>query len=587
MKAEAGSVVALLKACAHRKDLKETNRILADRIQGHGGLLLRADVCIGSALVNAYARCGDLPKAREVFDDLQIRDVVTWNALISGYTRHERGDEAFRCFDRMQNEGHAPSSVSYLCILKACGSSRQLSAMKGEAVHARMLRQGIAADNVCIGNALIDMYAKRRAVAKAHRAFCELPARDVVSWNVLISGYAHHGYGEEALACYDWMKRDGYAPSAFTFVSALKACGSVRAIAEGDAIHAEIIRAGPSVATNVVVGTALVDMYAKCDAIAKAQDVFDQLPVRNVVSWNALIAGYVRQGLAEEALKCFECMRCTEGFHPNAATFASAVKACGLMGVAEKCIRIHKAIVNGGLSECVKLGNALVDMYARCGMLPEAKEVFEELKVRDVVAWTSLISGYAQLGEADIVVELLESMIGGGEEEEEEEEEGEEDEGVKPSLLTFTAVLSACSHGGLVEKGLVYFHAMRNGYGYGFAPAVEHQTCMIDLLGKAGCFGWALAFVERMSMPDSMQAWTTLLGACRICGHVELGKMAFEHAVELDKRYTSAYICMWSIYVAAGMHADAMEIEAMRLRNGGGEEEALHDAGLCEAWSKA
>mgnify|MGYP000538877386 FL=1 len=184
----------------------------------------------------------------------------------------------------------------------------------------------------------------------------------------------------------------------------------------------------------------------------------------------------------------------------------------------------------------------------------KAKEVFEKLNVRDVVAWTSLISGYAQLGNADIVVTLFDSMIR---------------EEVKPSLVTFTVVLNACSHGGLLDKGPYYFDIMSNEYG--FVPTLEHHTCMIDLFGRAGHFDEALTLINRMPISDYIEVWTTLLGACRKWGNVKLGRMAFEHAIRLDKKCISVYICMWNIYVAARMHGHANNIEAMRIQNGAGK----------------
>jgi pentatricopeptide repeat protein len=501
---------------------------------------------LGNSLVDMYSKCGDMGKAREVFDELPVRNVVSWNALITGYAQRELSDEAMECFQQMQGEGISPNAVTYSCILKVCGNVRSLEI--GEGIHWEVRKRDLLQRDVVLGNALVDMYAKCGALEKARDVFQQLPSRTVVSWTSMISGYAENGLGDEALKCFWKMKDAGIAPNSVTYTCALKACSIVQALEIGEGICAEARRKG-LLHKDTVLATAAVDMYAKCGTPEKAREAFDELQIRDDVSWNALISGYIQHGLGDEALKCFDLMR-SDGVSPNALTYASILKACSIVRSLEIGERIHAEITKeSALRKDLSVGTALVDMYAKFGELEKAKAAFEELPVKTVVSWTALMAGYGQSGEAATVLELFGEM---------------RKQEIAPNPVTMLVLLAACSHAGLLEEGEKLFDDML--VGYKLSPTLEHYTCMIDLYGRAGLFDKVKKLFDTvpLSLVDHLPLYLAVLGACRKWLNVELARWAFDRLLLLDATCTAAYVCMESIYVESGMQAQAREIEARR-----------------------
>ena len=271
--------------------------------------LIGKNAMVSTALVDMYAKCGDLDKAQEVFDGSSERDLISWTALIAAYAYRGRGHMALDLFARMQEGGVSPNPITFACVLKACGHMRFIS--KGEQIHAHIAsRKGnldLGEHKVTLGNALVDMYAKCGMVGKAHRTFDQLPAKDIVTWNILVTAYAHHEHGDEALKCFSQMQNEGFLPDVVTFSSVLKACSDVGSLEKGEEIHMEVRKQG-LLENSTVIGNALVDMYAKCGVLRKAQEVFEGLPAPDAISWTTLITGYAHQGEGENACKCFEQM---------------------------------------------------------------------------------------------------------------------------------------------------------------------------------------------------------------------------------------------------------------------------------------
>lgn len=518
----------------------EQGRVLHADISTQG--FLKTDVYVGCALVDMYAKCGSLAKAQDVFDMLPVRNVVSWTALITAYVKHGHGDKALHCFEQMQQEGLSSDSVTFTCSLKACGIIRAID--KGRAIHSDLTRKGLEKDSA-IGSTLVDMYAKCELLSEAEKVFEKLPVRNVIAWTALIAGYTDHGHGKEALNCFKQMRQEGVYPDAVTYICSLKACSLVKASQNGRAIHAEISRKG--LESDLIVGSTLVDMYVKCGLLTKARAVFDKLPVRDVVLWTTLMDGYAEHGSEEEALNCFNLMR-HQGFSPAAATFVCGLKACSNLGSTIKGQELHSEITKKGLERDLLVGNTLVDVYAKCGSLADAKDVLEKLPTRDVITWTALATGYGQQGETENMFCIFDRMVG---------------DGVKPNLATFVNVLNACNHAGLVEKGQMYFEAMCNEYG--LIPTLDHYTCMIDLLARAGHTGKVLDMIKKMPFHPGIIVWHIVLGACKKWGNVELGRHAFDNALRLDEKDASVYVSMFNIYADASMQEEANKIEAMRI----------------------
>ncbi|KAH7425154.1 hypothetical protein KP509_11G042100 [Ceratopteris richardii] len=509
-----------LKSCAAVGAVNDGERIHNDVIK-LGILWNNAD--LGNALLDMYAKCGAFEKANRILEELSFQDVVSWNALITGYIQQNQGYNALKCFESMQLKGISPNEVTFICILKVCGSIRAIE--KGKAIHDEIVRQKLLMNNITLGSAVIDMYGKCGDLVRAQEVLNGLPARDVVCWNALIAGCTQEGQVEQVLSYFCCMQDEGCSPNATTFTCVLKACSRKGYIEKGEEIHKEIVRK-ELLTDNVVLGTALVQFYVKHGALVKARSVLEKLPVCDIVSWNALLTGYVQQGFGEEALNCLEKMQ-QKGFHPNEITWSCILKACGQTGALDKGEQLHDEIARQGtLERSTVVTNCLVDMYAKCGALEKAFRLLEELAIGNVLSWSALIAGYAQQGRGKEALICFEVM---------------QQRGFSPDSITFSIILNACTHSGLIEEGQTLFDLMRAKFG--IEAELEHFLCMIKLFGHAGQFEKIVKLIERMPCSANFAVWSALLDACKVWGDVRVGKWAFEHALQLDRIDGTAYTC--------------------------------------------
>eukprot|EP00250_Pteridium_aquilinum_P019884 c24620_g11_i1 orf=563-1528(+) len=278
---------------------------------------------IGNYLVPMFVECGSLSYAQKAFDRLHHRNEHSWTSIISGYVEYGQVQHALDMYRKMQEDFAYPSCYTIMALIKAYAKLSDVE--RAQEVHAQSVNNGFDRD-VYIGSSLVHMYAKCGLPFIAQQVFDKLPVRDVVSWTVLIAGYAEYGYCEKSLYCYERMKLNGICPNAVTFICSLKACGCMGASFEGIEIHTEIARNGLLIRDNRV-GNALLDMYVKCGLLAKAQELFYELPVQDIVSWTTLIVGYTQHERGEEALNCFDQMQ-LQGISPDAVMFVCSLKAC-------------------------------------------------------------------------------------------------------------------------------------------------------------------------------------------------------------------------------------------------------------------
>eukprot|EP00250_Pteridium_aquilinum_P016296 c23034_g6_i2 orf=2-916(+) len=287
-----------------------------------------------------YAKCGALAKAQDAFDELLVRNLVSWNVLIAAYARHDHGEEALNYYEKMQREGFSPDAFTFASILKACGSI--VATEIGQEIHAEIVRKGLLSRNPFVGSTLVNMYSKCGLLANAQSVFDELLVRDAVLWNALLVGYVEHGHGEEALKFFDRMQFEGVSATTVSFLCSLRSCGDIGATERGHELHVEIARKG-LLERDLVVGNTLIDMYAKCGLPSIAQEVFDKLLVRDIVSWSSLIAGYAQTGESEEVFSIFDRLR-GAGIKPDPVTFLIVLNACSRKGLFNKCETYFEAM---------------------------------------------------------------------------------------------------------------------------------------------------------------------------------------------------------------------------------------------------
>ncbi|KAH7315728.1 hypothetical protein KP509_21G062800 [Ceratopteris richardii] len=487
---DAVTFACALKACSGLGALEKGEKLHnVICLEGH----LERDIVLGNALVDMYAKCGALVKARQVLKELPVRNTVSWNALITGYVEHGQDEQALICFLQMRHEGASPDAVSFLCALQACASIG--AAEKGEELHKEIAQLGLMKEHIKLGTALVDMYAKLGNLVKAREVFEELPVQNVVSFNVLITGYTQHDEGEEAIKCFHWMRDNNLSPDVGTYFSILKACGDVGAIIIGEQIHKDITEQG-LLDAYVILGDALIYMYAKCGTFSKAQKILDELPVRNARSWYALIAGYANHERWDEALDSYELMQ-YEGLSVDGITYLCTLKACNMLGASDKGQRVHKQILRQGLlGSDILISNALLSMYAKCGAYAKAEQVQEQLPSPYVASWNALIAGYSEQGEFDLALSSFEKM---------------ESKGISPDAVTFACILKVYGNTRNLHQGIKIHHRISQ---MGLLEGnIKLGNCLIGMYAKCGDLFKAQQVLQGLPIHDVI-SWNALIAGC-------------------------------------------------------------------------
>ncbi|XP_059069450.1 pentatricopeptide repeat-containing protein At2g39620-like [Cryptomeria japonica] len=498
VKPNSTTFASILPACAKMRAFEQGIDI--HQSIKEGGFL--SDVRVATALINMYAKCGDMDKARELFDKIRQRDVISWNAMIAGYAQGGFVDKALETFKQMQFAGVKPNSTTFVNILPACAKMGALE--QGIHIHQSIMEGAIL--SVTVGNALIDMYAKYGSIDKASELFDIMPQRNVASWNAIIAGYTQNGIVDKALETFKQMQLAGIKPNSTTFASILPACAKMGALEQGMDIHRSITEAG--FLSDVIVVTALVDMYGKCGCIDKACELFDRMPQKNVVSWTAMVAGYAQNGFAEKALETFKQMQ-VAGVKPNSTTFASILPACAKMGALEEGMEIYQSIKVGGFLSDVVVATALVDMYAKCGRIDKARELFDIIPQRNVVSWNAMIAGYAQNG---FVVKALQTF------------KQMQLAGVKPISTTFASILPACAKLGALEQGIDIHQKVIEG---GYLSDTMVGNALVDMYAKCGSIEKACDLFDRMHKKNVV-SWTAMIAGYAQNGFVEKALETFK-----------------------------------------------------------
>eukprot|EP01018_Ginkgo_biloba_P023512 Gb_17382 [translate_table: standard] len=530
------TIVNVLPACAYLLALELGREIHNYVIKSEPEL----DVMVWNALVDMYAKCGRIDIARCVFDKMPQRTVVSWTTMIAGCAQNGHSKEALKLFQEMRLTGMEPNVVTLVSILPACAD---LAALKqGKEIHNYLIKIELESD-VLVRNALVDMYVKCRSISIARQLFDKMFQRDVVSWTEMIAGYVQNDNGNEAFLLFREMQSVGMKPDLFTIVSVLQACGHLTTLQQVREIHGYILRGGFEL--DVLVSNALIATYAKCYSVEIARQVFDMMIERNSVSWTAMIAGYVQQKHGIAALDLFRQMPLA-GVKPDSVTIASVLPACAQLAALQHGKEIHGYTVRSEFQSGIYASSSLIDMYAKCGRIEVARQVFNKMFERNVVSWNAMIAGYGMHGNGEDAIALFHQM---------------QQEGMKPDHITFVAVLSACSHSGLMDEGWRYFDCMSQEFH--ITPRVEHYSCMVDLLGRSGLLDEALDFIEKMPLQPHAGVWGALLGACRIHCNIELGEGVAEHLLELEPQNSGVYVLLSNIYAAADRWEDAAKMRTL------------------------
>ncbi|XP_052191911.1 pentatricopeptide repeat-containing protein At2g21090 isoform X2 [Diospyros lotus] len=501
----------LLQQCANSKSLKEGKWVHL-HLKLTG--LKKPNSFLSNHLINMYCKCGNHVEARKVFDKMAARNLYSWNNMLSGYT-------------------------------------------------------------------------KLGMIKPAKRIFDTMPEKDVVSWNTMIIAYAKNGYCNDALRFYRDMRRLSIGFNEFSFAGALTVCVKLKEMGLTSQVHCQVFVTG--FLSNVVLSSTLIDAYAKCSQICSARRLFDEMTVRDVlawttlvsgyarwgdmqsarklfdampeknpVSWTALIAGYARNNMEDMALKLFTEMMLLQ-IRPDQFTFSSCLCACATMASLKHGKQIHTYLIRMGLKPNTIVVSSLIDMYSKCGSLGVSRLVFDIMgNKQDYVLWNTMLSALAHHGCGEEAAKMYDDMVRSG---------------VKPDRITLVVMLNACSHSGLVQEGLRYFQSMT--CEHGIVPDQEHYACLIDLLGRAGCFDQMMKQLQEMHCEPDGLIWNAVLGVCRIHGNLELGGQAAEKLIELEPQTSAAYIFLSSVYATLGRWESVEKVRQLMNERGVKKERAI------------
>ncbi|XP_019420445.1 PREDICTED: pentatricopeptide repeat-containing protein At1g71420 [Lupinus angustifolius] len=536
----------LFHACAQKKCIQQGMALHHYILQTHP--TIQNDIFLANHIINMYCKCGQLGYARFLFDQMPRRNIVSWTALISGYAQCGLINECFSLFSGLFARLR-PNEFAFASLLSAC-EERDIKC--GMQVHAVALKISLDA-SVYVANALITMYSKcsgagggyDHILGDAWTVFKLMEFRNLISWNSMIAGFQFRGLADRAIHLFTHMYCNGIGFDRATLLSIL--CSLNEYYTSEDInihlrscfqLHCLIIKSG--LISEVEVITALVKSYANLGGhVSDCYKLFlDTSGKRDIVSWTAIITVFAERD-PEQAFLLF-CQLHRENFVPDWHTFSIALKACAYFVTEQHALAVHSQIIKKGFREDKILSNALIHAYARCGSLALSEQVFDEMGCRDLVSWNSMMKSYALHGRAKDALDLFQQM------------------NVRPDSTTFVALLSACSHAGLVEQGAKFFNSMPDTHG--IVPQLDHYACMVDLYGRAGKISEAEELIHKMPMKPDSVIWSSLLGSCRKHGETRLAKLAADKFNELEPEKSLGYVQMSNIYSSSGSFIEAGQI---------------------------
>ncbi|KAL6991505.1 hypothetical protein U1Q18_009618 [Sarracenia purpurea var. burkii] len=464
-----------------------------------------SDLHLNNSLLDMYSKNGDMDSAEIIFNYLAEVSVVSWNIMIGGYGKKHQTDKALEYMEKMQCQGFEPDEVTCINMLAACIKSRHIET--GRQIFDRMVCPSLS------------------------------------SWNAILSGYSQNENHEEAINLFRQMQFQGVQPDRTTLAIILSSCAGIGLLESGKQVHAASLKA--IFHADIYVASGLIGMYSKCNKIEMAKCIFNRMPELDIVCWNSMIAGFSLNSLDKEAFTFFKKML-GKGMMPTEFSYATVLSCCAKLLSFSQGRQIHAQITKDGYINDVFVGSSLIDMYSKCGDVDLARQFFDEMPFKNTVTWNEMIHGYAQNGCGDEAVTLYEDMIGLGEE---------------PNSITFVSVLTACSHSGLVDTGSKIFNSMQ--LEHGVDPLLDHYTCIVDALGRAGRFHEAEVLIETMPYKDDPIIWEVLLSSCRVHANVDLARRAAEELFRLDPQNSAPYVLLGNMYSSLGRWEEAKFIRKM------------------------
>ncbi|KAK2649851.1 hypothetical protein Ddye_017340 [Dipteronia dyeriana] len=527
----------VLKACSGSNDIEQGRRvrdqILFDEIHRN----LKRNVYVECAMIDMFAKCGSLNEARKVFDEMPRRDLASWSSMICGAVQSGELSEALCLFKRMRLEGLRPDSVIVAAVLPICSSLEDKQ--MGMVLQGCVIRSGFESD-LFVSNALIDMYCKCGDTYEAHGIFCGMVFKDVVSWSSLIAGYAQNCQYRESIELYAEMKSEGLMTNAIIVATVLPGLAKLKLLKQGKEMHSFVLK--QAFESDVVVGSALIDMYANCGSMVEAQHIFESMSDSGISLWNSMIVGCSLNGDFDLAVELFRRIQ-DSNLKPNSITLVSILPMCTKIGNLRLGKEIHGYATRSGLSAVNSVGNSIIDMYCKCGYLELGLKIFNQMVDKNIVTYNTTISAHGIHGRGHEAFTFFEQM---------------KEARIRPNKVTFVALLSACSHSGLLDRGWFFYNSMIDDYH--IPPDTEHYSCMVDLLGRAGHLQDACNFIRSMPVEPDIDVLGTLLGASRVHNKIELAELVKERILVKDQNDPGFFVLLSNIYASTNRWNDALKV---------------------------
>ncbi|CAN1131605.1 Putative pentatricopeptide repeat-containing protein At3g47840 [Linum perenne] len=499
-----------------------------------------SSVFVGSALLDMYAKVGQTHRCLMMFAEMPLRNVVTWTAIITGLVRTGYYKEGLIYFSEMWRSKVVCDSHTFAIALKACADLGALD--HGREIHCQTIKKGFHISSF-VANTLTVMYNKCGKMGYGSCLFEQMELKDVVSWTTAIATYSQNGDHENAIRAFRKMRGTGVCPNEYTFAAVITSCANLSSLRWGEQLHAHVFCLG--LVDYLSLTNSIITMYSRCGQLDAASNIFQRMSRRDIISWSTMIGEYSKGGCGEKAFEYLSEMR-KDGPQPNEFALASVLSVCGNLATLEQGQQLHAHALRIGLERDAMIRSSLINMYCKCGSIPEASKVFSEAKIDCLVSWTSMINGYAEHGLSKQAINLFEKFRKLGQ---------------RPDSVIFIGVLTACSHVGLVELGFHYFNLMNDEYK--ILPSKEHYGCMIDLLGRAGRLSDAEDMIESMPFQKDDVVWSTLLRACMVHGDVDRGKRIAQKILELDPNCAGTHITLANLYAAKGRWKEVAEVRKM------------------------
>ncbi|KAL9252294.1 Pentatricopeptide repeat-containing protein [Drosera capensis] len=531
-----GSVLAVLRAIGGLK--------WEDMVWSVHGFVIKmgfaAEVPVVTTLMNVYGEFG-MVAVWKLFRDLPVKDVVSWSSMVALFGKNGEYDEAVELFQEMLRDGIEPSYVTALSVLPVCAKVGLLSF--GKQVHGWAMKWAFCYHGN-VQNSLIDMYAKCGDLEASIQAFGRVENKDLVAWKTMTRGFLENECAMDALHFFSTMLSSCVAPDEIIVCDVIGAASEAREQKFGLGFHCYCLKTG--LLEFIAVGTTLLQMYAKFGQVSPARVLFDQLHRKDLIAWSAMVAACAQSSQPSDAFHVLEQMKIANE-QPNEVTFVSLLQACSLMGAQEVGESIQGHLTKVGHMRNPFLVSALIDLYCKSGRVKQGQAVFDQSPAKDLVCWSSLISGYGLNGFGSEALDTFINMLNSG---------------IWPNEVVFVSVLAACGHCGMDDEAWYWFNSMQDNYG--ITPELAHCACMVDLLSRQGKVEEALEFVKTMLVEPDNRIWGTLLAGCRISNvPIEITEQVAYRLMDLDPENTICYVFLSNLYAEEGRWKDVQKLRRL------------------------